>query len=303
VFQIYFEANIFEVTSDHRYFLPLLGRGPGDIAIAFYVIFIGAVFYLKTSLLDQDTKDKVLLFCVFFTFLFSIIAQSRTYILISTIFILLSYKSVGYGGSILRQRKLSTLMVFGLIFVALHVNFFGEIYKRTNYSLLSGRTDLWVLYIKNIDGFKSTEAINGDSKNTKADSAVTLASNDQSKNTKADSIGDNFGVLLGRNLERKLLIDKNSGIETSDAHNFYFDLIQTYGILGCIFLIISYFFSLRNSFSIDSLPPIVCFALVGFVMSPFKVPYLFYTNILILLIPMITWPDAVNEESTNPLQI
>jgi hypothetical protein len=291
LWQLYFYGNAFEVTSDHRYFLPLLGRGPGDIAIAFYVMFVGIVFYLKVSSLNQGAKDKILLFSIFFAFLFSILAQSRTWPLISVLFIVLSYKCVGYGVLILKQRKLSSFLLIALIAAALQVNFFGEIYKRTNYSLLSGRTDLWFLYVQKIDLFKSFKTTDGQSSSIKADPASTEG-NSITTNPRQDNII--LGALFGKNLERKLLIDDTSGILTSDAHNVYFDLAQTYGFLGCIFLIFSYFLSLRDSFSMSSLAPIVCFLVVGFVMSPFKIPYLFYTNILLLLIPMISWSSTGN---------
>jgi hypothetical protein len=306
LWQLYFYGNAFEVTSDHRYFLPLLGRGPGDIAIAFYVLFVGAVFYLKISLFNQDTRDKILLLSILLDFLFSILAQSRTWPLISVLFILLSYKSVGYRVLILKQSKLSIFLLATFIVAALQVNFFGEIYKRTNYSLLSGRTDLWLIYIQNIDGFKFFKTTDGLAVGAKVESTASTPS----KSTEGNSMTNNpakdsviFGALFGKNLERKLLIDKASAIETSDAHNVFFDLSQSYGLMGCIFLIFSYFLSLRNLFSMSSLAPVGCFLVVGLVMSPFKVPYLFYTNVLLLLIPMISWPSTGNVKSDNSLGI
>jgi hypothetical protein len=306
IYQLCIEGYFLQLTNDRRYFLPLLGRGPGDIAIAFFVLFVSTVFYLKVCPLSKNIKDRILLSSIFLSLLFSILAQSRTWILISFMFILITYKSLGYRKLIFNQAKLSMFFLMILMVTVLHTNFLYEIYKRTNYSLLSGRAEIWLLSLESLTNHSRVIIykpinFNKNPNTIEIEDNVSKPINDNSHSELllGKNLNSHSELLLGKNLERKLLIDASSGIETSDSHSFYFDLAQTYGLLGIFYLIFSYLLLIRNTLSINSIALVVCFFIVGFVMSPFKIPYLFYINVLLLLIPMISWPTTDKLKSTN----
>jgi hypothetical protein len=254
MYELATHGMLFNKSSDGRYYLQVLGRSAGETALAFYVLYVGTLFYfyLNSSL----TKNQNILILLFFVVInISIISQSRTWLVIFLLFnftfIIINRNFINIL-NILLSKKLSLIIYIAITLTILFgSNFLGDISKRMSHSVLSGRVEIWHEYIESQATNSTTE------------------------------------IILGRNLERKTLINKDAGIETSDSHNMFFDISQTFGAFGCLVLLVSFFFSISRGGINISTPILVAFIVTGFVMSPFKIPYLFYTNILLLIIPVI----------------
>lgn len=253
LFEFIFNASIFSKSSDNRYYLTLLGRSAGETALAFYVLYV-STFYFMIFNNSLEKNKNTLLFLFFIVINVCILTQSRTWILVFAIFF--SLVSImgnlnNYKKLILYKSKIITLYSIVTIINIVYTGYFNILSQRMSHSLLSGRVEIWQEYQKSVGKLSPVE------------------------------------FLVGKNLERKTLKNEDKGIETSDTHNMFIDISQTYGILGCILLIFSYLISIFKSQPNLSLPIIIAFCITGFVMSPFKVPYLFYTNILLLIIPLL----------------
>lgn len=79
IYELATHGMLFNKSNDGRYYLQMLGRSAGETALAFYVLYVGTLFYfyLNSSL----TKNKNILILLFFVVInISIISQSRTWL-------------------------------------------------------------------------------------------------------------------------------------------------------------------------------------------------------------------------------
>lgn len=256
VYELVIHGQLFNKSDDGRYYLRALGRSAGETALAFYVLYVGTLFYLYFNSSINNNRNKNIIILLFFLMInISILTQSRTWPIIFFLFnlswIIINHNLQSLMNNLNSKKIIITIYIAITLIILLSSNFFGDISKRMSHSVLSGRAEIWSEYMKS---------------------------------QKQSSLRE---LIVGKNLERKTLINKDAGIETSDSHNMFFDIAQTFGILGCIFLFLSYFLSIRKGGVNLTMPILLAFFVTGFVMSPFKIPYLFYTNILLLMIPVI----------------
>jgi len=92
--------------------------------------------------------------------------------------------------------------------------------------------------------------------------------------------------MFGSDLSRNEISIPSMNYLTSDVHNTYFDIMNYYGLAGVIGFIIWYIFSSGILISKQSLLIFTVFFPVTMFSSVFKYPFIFYTSLTLLFLPI-----------------
>ena len=97
---------------------------------------------------------------------------------------------------------------------------------------------------------------------------------------------DILEIMFGSDLSRNEISIPSMNYLTSDVHNTYFDIMNYYGLAGVIGFIIWYIFSSGILISKQSLLIFTVFFPVTMLSSVFKYPFIFYTSLTLLFLPI-----------------
>ena len=97
---------------------------------------------------------------------------------------------------------------------------------------------------------------------------------------------DILEIMFGSDLSRNEISIPSMNYLTSDVHNTYFDIMNYYGLAGVIGFIIWYIFSSGILISKQSLLIFTVFFPVTMFSSVFKYPFIFYTSLTLLFLPI-----------------
>jgi hypothetical protein len=240
------------ITPDNRLVIPILGRSPGATAQIFCVAIVINEFFLKDRIIGLN---KALILFNFMSIVIILCTQARTFILLLLIFFLLSYSRIWINYIRFLKLNLHSVFLFILIFSlfsAVYISGIADeiIQRSVGSSFYSGRDALWFSFINEF--FSRNE----------------------------------WHQIFGTDLSRNLVIATEISYETSDVHNTILDIMNYYGLLPLLIIIIWYIFSSGFWRSKKSFTILLAYFPVLMLSSVFKFPLAFYSSLLFLLLPI-----------------
>jgi len=237
-----------------RLIVSTFGRSPGATAQIFCSLLIVYDFFLKDAMEIKERVVKILdYFIPILTIAVVVATYSRTYYLLLIMYFIFKKQTHSELNKNKNKKSILLYIVFSLLFLLFIWYLRLDEYMINRFSenrASSGRVEIWLEFIKVYFN------------------------------------RDILEIMFGSDLSRNEISIPSMNYLTSDVHNTYFDIMNYYGLAGVIGFIIWYIFSSGILISKQSLLIFTVFFPVTMFSSVFKYPFIFYTSLTLLFLPI-----------------